>query len=109
MKKIISLFILFLSFSFSVNAQETNKEDAKTLATNDLKALTEFLTLDDQSKKSFYGLFLNKHKKLANGVKEEKEKAELANIISLKIESSLSSEQFLKLKNNKELFEKLTH
>jgi hypothetical protein len=109
MKKIISLFILLFAFSFSVNAQEVKKDNVEISAKKDTKALTDFITLDNQTTEAFYGLFLYKHKMIANGIKEDKEKADLANIITKKIEATLSPEQFSKLSKNKELLENLTH
>lgn len=109
MKKIISLFILLFAFSFSANAQETKKDNIEFSAKKDTEAFTNFIKLDKQNTEALYGLLLYKHKRIANGVKEEKEKEELAYVISEKIKASLSPEQFSKLSNNKELFYQITH
>lgn len=106
MKKIISLFILLFAFSFSVNAQEGKKESVEMSAKKDLNALTSFMTFDKQYTDAFYGLFLHKHKMIA----EDKNNGEqIAVEISKKIEASLSPEQFSKLSNNKELYYQITH
>lgn len=107
MKKIISLFILFLSFSFSVNAQETNKEDAKTLAKKDLKVLSSYLKIDDQKTKELYSVFIQKHSSLAER-NDEESKIMLSKKIISKLESVLGKEDFAKISNNKELLKKLT-
>lgn len=109
MKKIISLFVLLFAFSFSVNAQEKMKESPEMSAKKDIVALTNYIQLDSQISESLYGLLLYKHNAIAGGVKEEKEREELAMIIGKKLEATLSAEQFKKLNSNKELLNKLTH
>lgn len=107
MKKIISLFILLFAFSFSVNAQETSKEDVKTLAIKDLTVLTDHLKIDDQKTKELYNVFVQKHSSLAEK-NDEESRIMLSRKISSKLESVLGKEEFAKISNNKELLKRLT-
>ena len=76
MKKIIVVFVLFISFSYSANAQEvkkansTEKEfapvekkevDFNDLAKKDTQTLTNLLQLDGKIAKDLNGLFIYKY------------------------------------------------
>ena len=107
MKKLISYFLLFLGFSFSVNAQEVKKGDTKTLAINDLKLLTDYLKIDDQKTKELYNVFIQKQSSLSER-NDEESRIMLSKKIISKLESVLGKEDFAKISNNKELLKKLT-
>ncbi|WP_264560509.1 hypothetical protein [Flavobacterium sp. N2270] len=108
MKKIISLFILLFAFSFSVNAQETSREDVKTLAKKDLTLLSDNIKIDDQKTKELYNVFIQKHSSLTEK-NDEESRIMLSRKISSKLESILGKEEFAKISNNKELLKKLTY
>uniref|UniRef100_UPI00404A4899 hypothetical protein n=1 Tax=Flavobacterium sp. TaxID=239 RepID=UPI00404A4899 len=111
MKKIISLFILLFAFSFSMNAQETKKENVDNVeayAERDTKALVDFLKLEGPITEDLFRLFIYKHKVLAESPGEE-QKIVLSNTITKKLEAAFSAEVMAKLSKNESLLKQLTH
>ena len=125
MKKIIAAFILFVSFSFTANAQEiksvnsqerkqstevveTRKVDFNDLAKKDTHTLTKLIQLDEQKIKDLNGLFLYKHEAL-NKAKETRDKEQISTIIEAKLRATLSPEQMEKVANQPNLLHQLTH
>ena len=125
MKKIIAAFILFVSFSFTANAQEiksvnsqerkqsteevqTKKVDINDLAKKDTHTLFKLLQLDQQMVKDLNRLFLYKHEALSKA-KETSEKEQISTIIEAKLRASLTPEQMQKIASQPNLLHQLTH
>lgn len=123
MKKIIALFVIMLACSFSANAQQkkatpatTNSKqaavevnsNAEKGALNDMQALTQFVQLTDAQASRLKGLFLEKHKQLAQQLSDER-KAVLAEAVETKLKAALTPEQVAKLEDNTKLMNMLTH
>ena len=122
MKKIIALFVIMLACSFSANAQQKNASPAATTqqtaaqinsnaekaAMKDMQALNEFVQLTDAQSSRLKGLFLEKHKQLAQQLSDER-KTVLAQAIETKLKAALTPDQIAKLEDNAKLMTMLTH
>lgn len=122
MKKIIALFVIMLACSFSANAQQKNASPAATTqqtaaqinsnaekaAMKDMQALNEFVQLTDAQSSRLKGLFLEKHKQLAQQLSDER-KTVLAQAIETKLKAALTPDQIAKLEDNAKLMNMLTH
>jgi len=121
MKKIIALFVLMLGLGFTANAQQksakpvtaTNTGTAKEAAiqqaaTNDAKALNDFIPLTDSEMQSFKGLFEYKHRSLSDTNLSADRKKSIAETVEAKINATLSPEQVTKLGQNQKLLKQLT-
>lgn len=110
MKKLLSVFVLFLAFTINANAQdkEFKKVDAAVEAQKDIKALTEFVALEGTMAEDLKRLFEYKFTVLNDNLSTER-KAELANIIEIKLRATLPVDKMQKLEKNAELLKKLTH
>lgn len=107
MKKIIALLVFVLGISFSASAQEKTTESntqiqAKNLATK----IKDYLKLDDSKANTVLDIIEHK----SNMMKSEpnlieERKVLLNNKFTKKLEGTLSTEEFNKLKANKSLFE----
>ena len=123
MKKIIVVFVLFISFSYSANAQEvkkansTEKEfapvekkevDFNDLAKKDTQTLTNLLQLDGKIAKDLNGLFIYKYKSLSLA-KDEKEKEQISEQIEAKLRAGFTPSQMEKITSQPNLLYILTH
>jgi len=122
MKKIIALFVIMLACSFSANAQQKKATPSATTqqtraelnaaseraAAKDMQALNEFVQLSDEQSNRLRGLFLEKHKMLAQPMSDER-KAVLADAIETKLKAALTPDQIAKLEDNAKLMNMLTH
>lgn len=109
MKKLLSVFVLFLAFTINANAQdkEFKKVDAAVEAQKDIKALTEFIALEGTMAEDLKRLFEYKFTVLNENLSTER-KAELANIIEMKLRATLPADKMQKLEKNADLLKKLT-
>lgn len=106
MKKILAILVLFFAFSLSTYAQEERKEELVVLAKKDSKDVVSFLELGDKDQVDFYNLFYYKYDEQSRTSSEERKKV-LSNIITKKLEASLTPDKFEKLKKNTALFERV--
>lgn len=114
MKKLLIIFALVFSFSFSANAQSNKVAAVKTQLTpseaakkdsQDLKAL---LSLSETSTTDFYNLFEQKYQTLAVPDLSTERKAVLKTVIDAKIRATLNDTDMAKLEANPVLFKRLT-
>ena len=118
MKNLIIALALFCVAG--VNAQTTKDAAAKTTvqtvsdkeqsAQSDVAALASFMTITSEQKELFLGLFRTKHDLYReSGELSDERKQIVANNISRKMESLMTSSEFDKLKSNTALFKKLVN
>lgn len=105
MKKIIALLVFVLGISFSASAQEKTTESnaqAKNLATK----IQNYLQLDDSKANTVLEIIEHKSSMMKSEPNLiEERKILLNNKFTKKLEGSLSTEEFNKLKANKSLFD----
>jgi len=106
MKNLITVIALFFTFTIGAFAQDSKKEDPKILAKRELHSLTKIIDLDNSVAIGLNDLLIYKHETV-NRFPEKKE--EVAATIENKLKSTFTAEQFLKIKNNKVLFEDLLY
>ncbi len=111
MKKIITILVLFLTFTLSANAQSTDKksmkEAAETKAREDLSELSK--SMDMPSEKVYhdsYKLFLQKHKDLAKATTES-EKTKISNEVEAKLKTLFNERLINSIKEVDGLYERL--
>jgi hypothetical protein len=124
MKKIIIALSMIVTVTFNVNAQqkkavpskETKKTEVAAVQNVDIAGqkaekeayeLAQFLDLNDTQRADFSRLLKMKHERLQNPQLKGTEKAELLNVIEMKIRASLDSGQIEKLEKNAGLWKKL--
>jgi hypothetical protein len=123
MKKIIIALSMIVTLSFNVNAQQkktaSTKDTKKTevisqnvdiagqKAEKEAFELSEFLGLNDTQRADFARLLKMKHERIQNPELKGTEKAELLNVIEMKIRASLDAGQMEKLEKNVGLWKKL--
>ncbi|WP_159780663.1 hypothetical protein [Flavobacterium sp. 9AF] len=105
MKRILAIFVLFFAFGLSSYAQERN-ENFVTLAKKDSKDVVTLLQLGDKEEIDFFNLFYYKYDEQSKTSSDERKKV-IANVITKKLEASLTAENFDKLKRNTALFERV--
>lgn len=114
---------MIVTVTFNVNAQQKkavpSKETKKTevaaqnvdiagqKAEKEAYELAQFLDLNDTQRADFSRLLKMKHERLQNPELKGTEKAELLNVIEMKIRASLDSGQIEKLEKNAGLWKKL--
>ncbi len=118
MKNIIALIVIALSFSFSMNAQNSQKTETTNQVTtkispekaaeNDAEAITKFLGFNEEQKQAFKGLFIMKHELLQDKNTSIEKKKQFCKIVESKIAASMDGNQLEKLKSNTALYRQLT-
>jgi len=108
MKKIFAILTLFLAFSISANAQDSQK-NPDTDATADLAKLTQFISLKENPKKALKFAFYDKNKALMQTTLSAQDKAQIKTTIENELATNLTAEQLEKLKANTRLYEELTN
>ena len=112
MKKIFTILVLFISFSFSAIAQENKNIDSEyeaiyAAAKNDIKVLSTLVKLEESKINNYFQLFMSKHKELSHDLSQER-----LNILELnnqtKIMQDLNIKQREILKQNPEILKKLS-
>ena len=106
MKKILAILVLIFAFSISTYAQEEKKEELVVLAKKDSKDVVTLLELGDKEQIDFFNLFYYKYDEQSKTSSDERKKV-IANIISKKLEASLTADKFDKLKKNTALYERV--
>jgi hypothetical protein len=105
MKKILSLLVLVLAFSFNANAQQT--KSAAELGKEDATLVVNLLKIDGTLITDLQSLFTMKHETLLiEGISEERKQV-LSEVIAQKLAATFDADQISKLKQNKELYKKL--
>jgi len=98
---------LFFAFTLGAFAQKAVKQEhPSVLAKSELHELSKVIELNNGLVKGINDLLVYKHE--MNSKSSEK-KGEIAAIIESKLKSTFTEDQFLKIKNNKELFEDLLY
>ncbi|RAR47541.1 hypothetical protein [Flavobacterium lacus] len=117
MKKIVSIVVVLFAFVFSTNAQSNLKmtsdskpkeQSVKEMAYSELRELSSVVELTPELKNDFLTLFMMRNEAVSNA-KSDEEKASIYERFGQKFLSGLNEEQAKKLKENKELYNKLTH
>lgn len=118
MKKIIIAGILMLAFGVSVNAQNkkspavAEKKEVVSMtpeqaAKKDAQAISEFLSLDNTKTVNFESLFRMKHQMMQDKSSTPEARKEMSRIVGLKIEASIDSKLYEKLRSNRALYSQL--
>jgi hypothetical protein len=118
MKIIIIACFLMLAVSVTANAQnkkkttgDVSKEVVKLTPAEagkkDGVAISQFLGLDENLTIAFCNLFEMKHEVMLSATETNESKKEMSRIVGLKIEASIDSERFEKLKANTALYNQL--
>lgn len=105
MKNLFAVLGLFFAFTFTSLAQDSANEPI-VLAKAELNALVKVVELDQQIVTGLNTLLIDKHRIVA---RNPEKKEDVAKIIASKLESTLTPEQFTKVKNNKVLFNNLLY
>lgn len=117
MKKIVSIVVLMFAFCFSANAQSNSKmestsnskeKNVKEMAYEELRELSSVVELSPELKNDFMSLFMMRTEAI-NNVKSFEEKAAIYERFGQKLLGGLDEKQVTKLKENKELYNKLTN
>jgi Ca2+-binding EF-hand superfamily protein len=106
MKNIVTVIALYFTFSAFVYAQKVKQEDPKVLAKKELTSLLKFIDIDNSIVININDLLIYKHETF-NKYPERKE--ETAATIEAKLKGTLTADEFLKIKNNKTLFNDLLY
>ena len=106
MKKIITLFVFMLAFTFNANAQEKISTDE--LAKKDTYEISQYLGLEGSVLTELQTVFKEKHEVLSTKGISEDRKVILTRFVESKFESLLTADQIAKLKYDQELYKKLT-
>jgi hypothetical protein len=112
MKKIVSIVVLFIAFSFNANAQESKSvqvtEDSKEMEIKSLiNGLESIPDLSPQLKQDFATL-ISMREEAVSKVKTKEEKSAIYQQIARKLIYSLTEEQKSALEKNTDLYKKLT-
>lgn len=103
MKKILTLFVLFLSLSISSYAQESTETQIK--AKNLAIKIKDYLNLDSEKTKAVYEIIDHKSTMLQSEQNLIDERRQLIiNKFTKKLEGTLSPDEFKRLKLNNSLF-----
>ena len=106
-----------VAFGFSANAQSSLKMDSgskskeknvKEVAFEELRELSNTVQLSPELKNDFMSLLIMRNEAV-NNAKTYEEKAEIYERFAQKLLGGLNEEQAMKLKENKELYDKLTN
>ncbi|RXR20469.1 hypothetical protein EQG63_00635 [Flavobacterium amnicola] len=112
MKKIVSIFLFLLAFTFNAQAQTEAKAEViyNAKAKSDLKDLVSVadISADSSLFNGIYKLFVTKHEQLANPAITAEEKTAITKMVTEKLIGSLSAEQYKAIADNPKLFQKLT-
>lgn len=107
MKKFIAALVLTLAFTIAASAQEA-KKDVLIVAKEQATELANYVGLTGDIVNDLAQLFVMKYENLAvEGLSQER-KDYLSQIISAKLQASMTDEQWDKLSKNQELLKKLT-
>lgn len=106
MKNTATVIVLYFTFSAFLFAQKIEQESPSVLAKKELASLLKFVDLDNSVVININDLLIYKHETY-NKYPERKE--ETAATIEAKLKGTLTSDQFLKIKNNKSLFNDLLY
>jgi hypothetical protein len=118
MKKIVALVVMMLGFGLTASAQTAVKPAKANTATQtsfaesgkkDVVALDKVVTLTEQQKQSFQGLFEYKYRELALVADSAERKAVVSQTIDAKVRATLTPEQMAKLDAKPEVLKKITH
>lgn len=105
MKKLVSLFVFILAFSFNTNAQ--GLKTAEELGKQDAQAVAKYLEISGQVVTDLQGLFTMKHETLLmEGISADRKKV-LAEIVEAKLVATLDPTDIEKLKLEPEMYKKL--
>ena len=118
MKKIIIAGFLMLAFSGSATAQNkkspavAEKKEVVSMtpeqtAKKDAQAISEFLSLDNTKTVNFESLFRMKHQMMQDKSSTPEARKEMSRIVGLKIEASIDSKLYEKLRSNRALYSQL--
>jgi hypothetical protein len=109
MKNLLGALVLFLAFTVNASAQETFKKvDEKVEAKMNLAALSEVVAVQGTLSQDLFNLFEYKYRNLNENLSADK-KAELANIIELKLRATLTDDQMIAILKKPGLLKKLTN
>lgn len=110
MKKIVSIFVFLLAFTFNANAQEKSfkRVDEQVEANKNLTALKEVIQLDATKSADMFRLFEYKYRNLNENLSEER-KASLTKIMEMKLRASFTPNEMQLIENKKGLLFSLTH
>ena len=106
MKNLFAVLGLFFACTITALAQDTQKQDPRVLAKQELDILTKVIELDNAIANKLNNLLIYKHKEVAE-FPEKKE--ELAKTMESKLENTLTVEQYTKVKKNKVVFNDLLY
>lgn len=106
MKNLITVIALFFTFTIGAFAQESKKEDPRASAKKELHSLSKVIEIDNSIAVGLNDLLIYKHETV-NRFPEKKE--EVAATVESKLKTTFTADQFLKIKNNKALFEDLLY
>lgn len=115
MKKIVSLIVVLVAFSFNANAQSKSlsaqnevsvQENSKESAYNVISELNSVVSLDESLKNDFMSLIMMRNDAVASASTKEEKKA-IFDRYTTKMLSALKPEQIEKLKMKEELYKKL--
>lgn len=114
MKKILSLLLFVLAFTFQANAQTDKTKQELTIHANAKHNLHELIQVvefngNDSLFNGLYLLFVDKYTSLSKEGITEQEKREISSQVALKLIASLSDEQMNKIKQTPGLLQKLTN
>lgn len=122
MKKIIAILVVMLAFGLNANAQQKTaaaskqqekasiEAEVKSAALKDVEMMSKAITLSEQKRSDFTGLFETKHRYLKENPNFSQERKDaLAKSIDAKIRASLDPDQVAKLEKQPGLMKKLTH
>ena len=109
MKNLLGTLVLFLAFTLNASAQEAFKKvDEKVEAKTNLAALSEVIAIEGTLSQDLFNLFEYKYRNLNENLSAEK-KAELANIIELKLRATFTETQMQSIEKKPGLLKILTH
>ena len=107
MKKIFSLFVLLIAFSFSINAQENFSEEVREKTKKQAYELANFFNITEMTHiKDIQSMLLYKHKVETTDFDAQR-KSNISTSLKEKFLSMLTTkEQLTKLKNNEAFLSK---
>lgn len=106
MKKLLFILTMIFAFSLNANAQES-KLTAQEKAKKEAAMLATTVGLTDSQQEDFYRLFEMKYQTLEDKELSAERKKEFLNIVMMKIQATLDSNQMKKLENNTALMDRI--
>ncbi|HSD14850.1 MAG TPA: hypothetical protein VLB74_09405 [Flavobacterium sp.] len=106
MKKLITLFVLFLAFSINASAQD-KPVGPEVRAKKDLEQLMQVVQPDNNMQVALFNLFIKKYQELDAPNMTPARRLEITSMMDAKLRASLTNDQIIALEKSNDLYSHL--